>query len=173
MESKNPIAAFNQTIDHWIEALASYSQVQLCDQPGKEQWSIGQVYMHLINETEFYIREIEVCLADNKNSKEEMNMEGKILFQMNGFPEEKLKRPKGNPEPQLPENNEKLLEEMKGLKLKLNLLWKEVEQFENSGKTRHPGFLYFNAKEWFQFAEMHLRHHLRQKEKIDNYLKNN
>ena len=27
------------------------------------------------------------------------------------------------------------------------------------GKTKHPGLNYFTAKEWLQFAEMHLRHH--------------
>jgi hypothetical protein len=37
-----------------------------------------------------------------------------------------------------------------------------------SWKNKHPGLDYFNANEWLQFAEMHLRHHLRQKKRIDN-----
>lgn len=39
------------------------------------------------------------------------------------------------------------------------------------GKTKHPGLDYFSAIEWLQFAEMHLRHHLRQKKRIDHFLK--
>jgi hypothetical protein len=39
------------------------------------------------------------------------------------------------------------------------------------GKTKHPGLNYFNANEWFQFAEMHFRHHLRQKKRIEEFLK--
>jgi hypothetical protein len=38
------------------------------------------------------------------------------------------------------------------------------------GKTRHPGLLYFSAPEWLQFAEMHLRHHFLQKQRIDAFL---
>jgi hypothetical protein len=41
------------------------------------------------------------------------------------------------------------------------------------GKTKHPGLNYFTAKEWLQFAGMHLRHHLKQKKRIDDFLKNN
>jgi hypothetical protein len=35
------------------------------------------------------------------------------------------------------------------------------------GKAGHPGLGYFSAAEWLQFAEMHLRHHFRQKERLD------
>jgi hypothetical protein len=37
-------------------------------------------------------------------------------------------------------------------------------------KTKHPGFHYLNAIEWLQFIEMHFRHHLKQKKRIDKYL---
>jgi hypothetical protein len=39
-----------------------------------------------------------------------------------------------------------------------------------TGKTRHPGLLYFSALEWLRFAEMHMRHHFRQKKRIDEAL---
>jgi hypothetical protein len=39
-----------------------------------------------------------------------------------------------------------------------------------TGKTQHPGLRYLNAQEWFQFAEMHMRHHFRQKSRIDAFL---
>jgi hypothetical protein len=38
------------------------------------------------------------------------------------------------------------------------------------GKTKHPGLGYFSAHEWLQFADMHFRHHLRQKKRIDDFL---
>jgi hypothetical protein len=38
------------------------------------------------------------------------------------------------------------------------------------GKTKHPGFGYFSAHECLQFADMHFRHHLRQKKRIDDLL---
>ncbi len=39
------------------------------------------------------------------------------------------------------------------------------------GKSLHPGFRYLAADEWLQLAEMHLRHHFRQKTRIDDFLK--
>ena len=38
------------------------------------------------------------------------------------------------------------------------------------GKSKHPGLGYFNAQEWFLFAEIHMRHHFRQKARIDEFL---
>jgi hypothetical protein len=38
-------------------------------------------------------------------------------------------------------------------------------------ETQHPGLYHFSANEWYQFAEMHFRHHVRQKKRIDDYLK--
>jgi hypothetical protein len=38
------------------------------------------------------------------------------------------------------------------------------------GKAMHPGLHYLSAREWLQFSEMHFRHHLRQKERLDAFL---
>ena len=40
-----------------------------------------------------------------------------------------------------------------------------------NGKAKHPGLNYLNASEWLQFADMHMRHHLRQKKRIDDFLR--
>jgi hypothetical protein len=160
----------NEIISFWIGALERYSVAELLVKPQDGGWSIGQLYNHLINETAFYIGEIETCLSNNEHAKEKMSDEGRKLFQKNCFPDVKLKRPEGNPEPPQPENKEKLMAEMEKLKLKLHQLGTDIENSRNNGKTRHPGLLYFNAREWLQFAEMHLRHHLRQKREIDKYL---
>jgi hypothetical protein len=41
------IDAFNHTIDIWIAALEKYSMEDILVKPGENNWSIGQVYMHL------------------------------------------------------------------------------------------------------------------------------
>jgi hypothetical protein len=46
-----------------------------------------------------------------------------------------------------------------------------ISESQFNGKTKHPGLGYFSAKEWLQFANMHFRHHLRQKKRIDVFLK--
>jgi hypothetical protein len=37
-------------------------------------------------------------------------------------------------------------------------------------KTAHPAFGFLNAREWFHLIEMHFRHHLRQKKRLDRFL---
>ena len=57
---------------------------------------------------------------------------------------------------------------------KLIKIMRETEQklsgaSENS-KTAHPGFGFLNTREWFHLIEMHFRHHLRQKKRLDRFL---
>jgi len=52
----------------------------------------------------------------------------------------------------------------------MNALAALIPASDFKGKTKHPGLLYFNAGEWLQFATIHLRHHLRQKKRIDTLL---
>ena len=47
----------------------------------------------------------------------------------------------------------------------------QIANSKSKGKTKHPGLNYFNANEWLQFAEMHLRHHLKQEKRIEEFLK--
>jgi len=44
-----------------------------------------------------------------------------------------------------------------------------ISKSNHKGKTKHPGLNYFSADEWFRFAEMHFRHHERQKKRIDDF----
>lgn len=45
------IEDFNRTIDIWIKQLDQYSFKQLRAKPSPTSWSLGQVYIHLIDET--------------------------------------------------------------------------------------------------------------------------
>ena len=56
------------------------------------------------------------------------------------------------------------------LKDELNKAAALVSTRSGKGKTKHPGLHYFTAREWLQFADMHMRHHLRQKKRIEEFL---
>ncbi|MBS1934132.1 MAG: DinB family protein [Bacteroidetes bacterium] len=161
---------FNNTIDTWINELQHYSFEKLIIRPGEESWSLGQVYMHIINETKWYIGQIEICLSNNENASGQMKEGGKIIFANNSFPDLKIKgdvlTAANMPQPT---NKEELQKELQSLKLRMSVLWNEIVTSKFIGKTTHPGNGYFNAREWFQHAEMHLRHHLRQKKRIDDF----
>jgi hypothetical protein len=52
----------------------------------------------------------------------------------------------------------------------VNALYRSHDFTSSKGKTRHPGLLFFSALEWLRFTEMHMRHHFRQKKRIDHKL---
>ena len=88
----------------------------------------------------------------------------------NDFPDEMLEGPRNAYMPQ-PESKEQLMTDLLNLKTKMNNAATLISESPFHGKTRHPGILnYFSANEWLQFADMHLRHHLRQKKRIDDFL---
>ena len=167
------IQEFNTTLNRWINALDDYDYQQLCKQPIGSSWSLGQVYTHLIEETEFFFNQAETCLASNANASEKMSDEGTSWFLNNSYPAEKLIGPPETQSPPQPESKAQLREDLNKLKTTATILGTEISGNASQGKTKHPGHHFFNATEWFQFTEMHLRHHFRQKERIDAFLKNN
>ena len=101
-----------------------------------------------------------------------MSKTGKMMFARNEFPDEKIK---GDPVVSenilLPASKLQFQEKMKAVKLQMNVVWNKTTSRKHIDKTKHPGYGYFNAQDWLQYAEMHLRHHFRQKRRIDDFLK--
>jgi hypothetical protein len=164
---------FNRAMDVWIEELEEYDLVQLCTKPSANSWSLGQVYMHLIDDTNYYVDQIKICVTTNDNVAEEASQDAKAMFLKNSFPDQIIEGPPSNANIRQPENKEQLMSALINLKSEMNTVGLLSAQTGFKGKTKHPGLGFFNAKEWLQFAEMHFRHHLRQKKRIDYFLKRN
>lgn len=161
---------FNQTLDIWINALEQKTFTQICAKPAPDSWSLGQLYMHLIEATNHYLKQINICLTTHDNLTKEMSPEAKILFQKNEFPDEIIEGPPSNADTPQPDSIAALMHELLQLKEDINRVEILISKSPVQGKTKHPGLHYFNANEWFQFAEMHFRHHLRQKKRIEAFL---
>ena len=165
------IDEFNEIIDTWISALETYTLEELCLQPFSGHWSAGQLYLHLLNDTNYYIEQIRESLAGNHNEKEIMAATARPLFLANDFPDELIA---GNPAnafiPQ-PGSSDALKHAFEKLKEGMNGVAVLMATTVSRAKAKHPGFNYLNADEWLQLAVMHFRHHLRQKKRIDLFLK--
>ena len=159
-------------INHWKVCLGYYKLEDLLIKPSEHEWSLGQVYTHLIQDTNFYLENIAFCLASNNaNAEKTMNSKGKALFEQNGFPDIKIINNAIDPhEVQQPKSLILLHQSFTAIVEDTNLYYNKMEESLNTSKSKHSGLGYFNAYEWFRFAEMHFRHHLRQKQRIDDYL---
>lgn len=171
MEIDQLINNFNITLHLWIRELDQYDFFKLCLQPEPDSWSIGQVYFHLIEETTWFISQIKICLSSDENQYEQMTPEAKLQLYNNCFPDKRFKGSVDIQNQPQPTGLAQLREEMIKLKMFVNEIGEDIVKNKNKGKTKHPGHNFFSAKEWFQYAEMHCRHHLKQKERIDIFLK--
>jgi len=160
---------FNDTLDIWIKAVEQTDFSKLCAKPTSISWSVGQVCSHLIEATRFYLKQAKLCLSSTKNATEEMTPFAKAMFLNNEFPEKPIKGPASHEDIPQPKSKEELLNSLLKLKKEFIRVANLASTSQVIGKTKHPGLHYFNAIEWLQFSEMHLRHHLRQKKRIEEY----
>lgn len=165
------VEAANNTIDTWISQLEHYSYRQLCTKPSPESWSLGQLYAHLISDANYYIEQISHCLSNNDFEAEQASPAAQAMFLANDFPDQLIEGAPGNALIPQPKSKEELETALVNLKTELNSNWERIANTSFRGKTKHPGLNYFSAREWFQFVDMHFRHHFRQKKRIDDYLK--
>ena len=167
------IDRFNKTINRWMEALSKYDFSTLCTKPSPEHWSLGQVYMHLIENTNYFIEQAKTCATTDDNATEQCSEEAEEMFRKNSFPDALLDGPPENALTPQPESKEQVMNELLKIKSDAAQVHAMIQASQHYGKTKHPGLNYFSANEWIQFAEMHLRHHFRQKERIDAFLRIN
>lgn len=160
----------DESFEYWIMELDKYSVKQFLYKPDQHSWCLGQLYNHLIEQCEFYLQQIEICLGNNENLSGAMNAAGKTMFLNDSFPDLQIKGPATNDATPSPENTDACLQKLKSIRKKYQDIALQVDTLSVTGKTRHPGLGYFNAMEWFQFARMHFQHHLRQKRRIEECL---
>lgn len=131
---------------------------------------MGQLYVHLIESTEFFLEQAETCLENSAGAGEDCSSAAKSMFAANSFPDEMIEGPPSNDLTCQPVTREELYHGLESIRLRVISILKNLNDGRVSGKTRHPGLGWFSAKEWLQFAEMHLRHHQRQKKRIDHFV---
>lgn len=161
---------FNNTIDVWIKELEGYTFAQLSMKPSPTSWSLGQVYAHLVENTRYFIDQVKICITTNDNTYGEAAAAGKNMLHNNQFPDELLEGPPENLVTPQPESKEQILDSLISIKDEMNAVTRLIYGSPFKGKTKHPGLGYFSAQEWLQFTDMHLRHHFRQKKRIDQFL---
>jgi len=154
LENNQRLARFNQTIQVWIDAVEDYSLEML---------------RQILDDTEWFVGRMQEALATTDDADKEMHEDAKRMFAVNSFPDILIQGPATNVFIPQPESREELTQRLVAIKETVNGLFGNEPR--NRGKTRHPGLLYFDAEEWLQFAEMHMRHHLRQKARIDEMLR--
>ena len=109
-------------------------------------------------------------MSDN-HAGEELVSFAKPMFLANEFSDKRLDGPPQNASTPQPGSKEEIRDGLQKVKLEIDEASKPMASSTFEGKCRHFALGYLSAGQWLQLADMHLRHHLRQKSRIDSYLK--
>jgi len=162
---------FNHTIDTWIRIVDDHSFEALIQKPIPGSWSLGQVIVHIIEDTPWHVGQMREALATDANAGKDMHDDAKEMFRKNMFPDMQIEGASTNDSVPQPVSKEALLQQLTSIREDVNTLFGSTDFSTSTGKTRHPGLLFFTALDWLRFTEMHMRHHLRQKKRIEDALR--
>jgi hypothetical protein len=161
---------FNETLQQWIGWLDNYSFATLLRKPRPGAWSLGQMYMHLLVSTEHFIDQAKIAAVTDMNGDKLMHENALRMFDNNSLPPRILEGPDNDSNTPQPGNKEEIAVRLARIRGDINGETVAAALSGSGGKTPHPGLLYFSGPEWLQFAEMHLRHHFLQWQRIEQQL---
>lgn len=173
--TESVLELFEESVERYMSELTSLDMQQLLKKTSEEEWSLGQMYIHLIQSALFmHLRNVEQCLAGSEAALEaagEKTEQGKKAFELGSFPPIRIRVP-ASPQytPQQPESKVQLIEGLSRVVERMKHTECVLRQAAGSTTVVHPGFGALNASEWFQLVEMHYRHHLLQLDRLKNEL---
>lgn len=187
MDTKQTLRKFEETVSGYIRELDGSSLDQLLWKPAEDEWSLGQMYMHLICSAQcMHLRNAALCLepgGSTEVSRAGKTRPGEDLFKAGSFPPDRIRVP---PSPQYtppqPESKEQIVEGLRDTVRRMVEIEPAIaSELDPVTQVRlepgkeivrntvlHPRFGGLNALEWFRLIEMHYRHHLLQKMRLDD-----
>lgn len=165
-----------QAIKHlqaYSESLKKYNSEVFLYKKDEDTWSLGQLYEHLNISSEFFIRQAEGCLREEKGAFEgEKTPVGEQMFALGGFLLIKIKPPEQYKA--AVEVVAKGIEEyttiLSAFIERLPKVQAAIEKNPTTYKRRHAMMGMLTATEWIWCLEAHLRHHLRQQAELEAVL---
>jgi hypothetical protein len=162
----------DQVIDYWIAEVKGYNYDQLIAKPSATEWSIGQVGIHLwMSGKGFFFKNAERCLnKENAEKGKGKNLTGHLVFTFRTFPPVKVKMPdKVAVEPRQPDSIEHMVSKLEEVKTLARQYINRIPQSDPAFKTKHPFMGWLNTAEWVQLCNIHFRHHIKQKKRIESH----
>ncbi|MFC9775349.1 DinB family protein [Paenibacillus chitinolyticus] len=165
---------FEQLTETYIQELENYSLEELTRKPDEDQWSLGQMYVHLIQSVLYrHLPIMEACRTSSDSEEAAGKTESGVeAYARGSYPPIRIQVPPSKEyTPLQPESKEQLVSGLRDVIRAMRAIQPTLADIPAANTVTHPGFGELNAVEWFALVEMHYRHHLRQKERLDAFLR--
>ncbi|PWW02896.1 DinB family protein [Paenibacillus cellulosilyticus] len=176
MITKQLLEQFENTANYYLSEIPKYTMEQMTRKPSEDEWSLGQMYLHLVGSALYMqLRNLELCREQESapvaNDRPEMV---KAMFAAGSFPPDRIRVP-ASPQytPKQPESLEEMEQGLRAVIARMRELEPTLAAIPADRAVAHPRMGLLNAQEWFALVEMHYRHHLLQKGRLDVFLLNN
>jgi hypothetical protein len=167
MNTAKIISSIQQVVRIYKARLATTDDLkfQQCREDGS--WSYSEVYQHIFDLSILSLAELDKCLSGDGKSRKTHWIARGILYFGRFPPAMKFKVPKTLAARVRKVSAAEASEMIDTFLKQLEPYGTKIAQADPSVKTRHPRLGYFNAAQWLRFIEIHLKHHLKQLDRID------
>ncbi|AZN40970.1 DinB family protein [Paenibacillus albus] len=157
-------------IDQYLLSLDGYSIDQLRFKSEEHVWSVGQMYIHVIEVAKEYIGHVEACSTAIHEEPQGKTVDGTKALAEKEWPNVRVKLDEPPNATVNPNGKDEIIAGLGLVREKLAYWSERVVEANPACKVRHGWFGWLNAHEWFDMVDMHSRHHLRQKAVLDKRL---
>jgi len=162
---------FESVTMYYIKELEKYSLEQLRRKPSEDEWSLGQMYNHLLTASNMQLDAIAKCTTDSATIDGKKTEMGEKVYKEGAFPPVQIKIPdRPGYTPENPTDKEEIKQTLLQIIEKMKGIEPQLPSILANYKVAHPGLGYLNAVEWFQLIYMHFSHHLHQKERLEQHI---
>lgn len=172
--SVKTLIAVEKHIHSWLIELENLTDQELSVKRDNETWSLSQLHSHLFRGTQnFHLMHVRNCLNSQTESKGNKTFKGRVTFLLGQFPPVRIKVPPTKEYTPVELTKAELLDQAHKLLTAIDELKPVFSGAAHSGKTPHPAFGYLNAAEWLGIIAMHFQHHVRQRNELRQWAKEN
>ena len=172
--SVKTLTAIEKQIHSWLSELENLTDQELSAKRDDKTWSLSQLHSHLFRGTQnFHLMHVRKCLDSQSDVKRNKTFKGRISFLLGQFPPIRIKVPPTKEYTPIELSKSELIEQAHHLLSAIDDLKPLFSQSVISGKTAHPAFGYLNAAEWLGIIAMHFQHHVRQRNELLQWAKEN
>ena len=167
MGSHKEFYSLQRVIEAYRSKLHALPDERFAQTPSIGGWSASEVYGHIFDASLLSLKALNECL-EGRGANRSTPFVTKVILFFGAFPPGvRFKTPK------ILDGRLKVISKLEAAELiraftgELELLRVKISGANPNVKSKHPRLGYLNAKQWLRFIGIHLRHHMKQLNRVE------
>jgi len=169
MNLANERRAIDAALDAYRSRLDAIPDELFTQTPPGGGWSYAEVYSHIMQATLGSVIALERCNNNNCHpTTKGLTLLGRLMMTINRFPPVRVKVPAAVSAkmPVVKISREEAKNLIIKCRKRVDEIWPGVKDALPGSRHKHPRLGMLNARQWVKFIRIHLKHHLKQLDRI-------